>query len=114
MLPRVIALIVAPFGDGSKNDFRPRAWPRTMWRFTVRCSSGRPYRSATRPCRCHDRIGKDVEWRGSSWGSSAPRCRNGRPALISPMQPRKFLTALPTVQTWVNPEIKTKDGSTRA
>jgi hypothetical protein len=29
--------IAALFGDGSSNDFRPRGWPRTMLRSTVRC-----------------------------------------------------------------------------
>jgi hypothetical protein len=38
MLPQVLALDRATlFGDGSSNDFRPRAWPRTMLRSTVRC-----------------------------------------------------------------------------
>ena len=58
MLPRVIGSIAAPCGAGSSNDFRPRAWPRTMLRSTVRCSSGRPYRSARGSCRCHDRYWK--------------------------------------------------------
>src|ERR1700730_12776415 len=47
--------IATPFGDGSNSDFRPFSWPRIMSLSTVRCSRGHPYRSARRPCSCHDR-----------------------------------------------------------
>ena len=40
---RCLRSIVTLFGDGSSNDFRPRAWPRTMLRSTGRCWSGRSY-----------------------------------------------------------------------
>ena len=64
MLRELMSSIAAPFGDGSKNDFRPRAWPRTMWRSTVRCSSSRPDRSAPRPCAAAADIGKKLNGGG--------------------------------------------------
>jgi CRP/FNR family transcriptional regulator, cyclic AMP receptor protein len=43
-------------------------------RSTVRCSSGRPYRSARRPCRCYDRRPGDFFGEG---------CLNGHPLRIA-------------------------------
>jgi len=58
MLPQVLALDRHAVRRRFEQRFRPHAWPRTMLRSTVRCSSCRPYRRATRSCRCQHRYWK--------------------------------------------------------